>query len=77
MLELKDLITLVSVLFAIVSGIFAYLKWKPQKRSIEADVVSKVIANLEKMTDLYDKSNQCCQEVTIENTNLKRKYKVT
>jgi hypothetical protein len=71
-MELKDAITLVSVLFGIVGGIFAYMKWKPQEKSIEADIVGKVIANLEKMTDLYDECRETCDKLEKEIRRLKR-----
>jgi len=72
MIELKDAITLVSVLFGIVSGVFAYMKWKPQEKSIEADIVGKVIANLEKMTDLYDECRVTCDRLEKEVKRLKK-----
>jgi hypothetical protein len=52
--ELKDIVTAASLLFAVCTGIFAYVKWRPQRRSIDADTYGKLIINLEKMTALYD-----------------------
>lgn len=74
---LQDIITIVSLIFGVFGGIFGYIKWKPQKRSIEVDIIGKVISNLEKMTDLYDEADACCRKLKKENENLHRKLKVT